>query len=251
MLRRPSDTGHRPFPAVRRAALILVAGLAMGACQGTPSRPSLATGPTPEQVRVFCNGAKAPAPSTAEGFRLLLLDLHVASSQPIVPTPVQVRFSRASDAFRDAVQQELTYLQGRTSGRSKQVLDRALEEARRAMLGACRSLPATLLAGTPLPLPSPLASLDGYCAVADLPHDTPEQLAALSGAAQLTAPFRGTARNKVISQALMGVSAAAVYASAEANLSPELRRLRTSAPVSELPFADLTGALADLKRACR
>jgi hypothetical protein len=180
-----------------------------------------------------------------------MLDLHVASSQPIVPTPVQVRFSQSSDAFRKAVQQELTYLQGQTRGRSKPTLDRAFEEARRAMLGTCRSLPATLIAGTPLPLPSLQASLEGYCTVADLPHDTPEQLAALRGATQVTAPFRNTTRNRAIAEALTVVSASAMYASQEAKLSPEFRELRASRPPSKLPLTDLPGALADLRKACR
>jgi hypothetical protein len=180
-----------------------------------------------------------------------MIDLHVASSQAVVPTSVQVRFSQASDAFRDAVQQELRYLQGRTSGRSKLTLDRAFEEARRAMLSTCRSLPATLIAGTPLPFPGLEPGLEDHCAVADLPVDTPDQVAALGAAAQLTAPFPSTPRNRAIAQALMVVSAAATYTAEDAELSPELRAMKASLPPMELPWTDLAGALADLREACR
>jgi hypothetical protein len=242
---------HRSFLVVGWAALVLVAVLAVGACQDKPARPAAVTGPTPEQVRAFCDGAKAPAPTTAEGYRLLMVDLRVAGDQPVTPTALQVRFSQASEPFLDAVQQELSYLQGRTGGRSKPTLDRAFEQARQTLLATCQALPASLLAGTPLPVPSTQKSLDGYCAVADLPHDTPDQLAALRAAAEVTAPFKDTTRNRAISHALNVVSSAALYATQQAKLPAELRHRSASAPPSTLPLTDLPAALAALREACR
>lgn len=240
-----------PSLSVRRTALVLVVGLALGGCRHTPASPRLVTGPTPDQVRAFCGAAKAPAPMTAEGYRLLTVDLAVASQQPVVPTPQQARFSQASNAFRNAAEQEKTYLQGQTHARSKPALDRAFQDAQRAMLSACHALPATLLAGTPLPLPSTLASLDEYCAVADLPVGTPAELAALQAAAGVTAPFSNTPRNRAIGNALMVLSAAAAHAAFEAKLSPELRNLDASLPTSKEPLQNLPLAIANLRDACR